>query len=90
MPRISRREEAIRHQAALEQIRARLERDFPLQCRVVMTREAERNWPRYVGVIGTVVAYELGVSPKVLWDGRKTASSYHPAFLRRVEKKRRS
>ena len=61
--------------------------NLPLNARVVMTPEAAAMFPRYKGVTGTVVGYKehgTGASPKVLWDGRKTADSYAPWFIRRA------
>lgn len=76
----------------LARIKAKLDRNFPIGCRVRMSLAAARMWPRYARTIGTVVSHEHGVSPKVLWDGRKTASGYSPDFLVRVlnPKRRRS
>lgn len=67
----------------------KLERRLPIGCKVRMTPEAARRWPRYKDCIGTVTKYEAGVSPLVLWEGRKTPSGYNPRFLRRVREPRR-
>lgn len=75
----------IDYDAVLKRIQADMQRRFPIGCRVKMTREAAEQWPKYAGVLGTVVRHaHSGVSPSVQWDGRKTDSSYHPDFLRRV------
>jgi hypothetical protein len=68
----------------------KLERHFPIGCKVRLTAEAAKRWPRYKDSTGTVTKYEAGVSPLVLWEGRKTPSGYNPRFLRRVRSKRRS
>lgn len=71
--------------AVLKRIQTKLRRRFPIGCRVKMTREAASGWRKYAGVVGTVVRHGYsGTSPVVLWDGRKTATGYHPDFLRRV------
>lgn len=75
----------IDHEAILKRIQIKLRRRFPIGCRVKMTREAASGWRKYAGVVGTVVRHRhSGMSPSVLWDGRKTDTSYHPDFLRRV------
>ena len=75
------------HEAILKRIQAKLRRRFPIGCRVKMTREAADHWPKYKNVTGTIVRYaNSGVSPCVLWDGRKTDTSYHPDFLRRTRR----
>lgn len=84
MAESNRREEAQKHQAALRRIRDRLEQRLPISCRVVMTDKAAQQWPKYKDIRGTIVDYEHGISPKVLWDGRKTAIGYHPDFIKRV------
>lgn len=64
------------------------ERRLPLKARVVMDEELLRQMPRYRGVRGTIVGHVhhgTGASPKVLWDGRRTADSYAPWFIRRIK-----
>ena len=73
------------HEAVLKRIQTKLRRRLPIGCRVRMTAEAAKQWPKYAGVMGTVVRHRYsGVSPSVLWDGRKTDTGYHPDFLRRI------
>lgn len=77
----------IDHDAILDRIQRKLRRRFPIGSRVRMTREAAQQWPKYAKTSGTVVRYAYGgVSPFILWDGRKTGTSYHPDFLRRVRR----
>lgn len=62
-------------------------RRLPVGTRVKMTSEAVAKFPRYKDTLGTIVGHidhGTGASPKVLWDGRKTAASYAPWFIRRV------
>lgn len=80
---------AIDHVSVLKRIQAKLKRRLPIECRVRMTREAARIWPQYANIIGTVVRHSAGgTAPAVLWDGRKTETSYHPDFIRRVRKEK--
>lgn len=75
----------IDHDAILDRLQRRLRRRFPVGCRVKMTRDAAAQWPKYKKTVGTVTRYANSqVSPFVLWDGRKTGTSYYPDFLRRV------
>lgn len=75
----------IDHDAILDRIQRKLMRRLPVGCRVRMTREAARQWPKYAKTTGRVTAHKYsGTAPFVLWDGRKTGTSYHPSFLRRV------
>lgn len=75
----------IDHDAVLKRIRDKLKNRFPINCRVQLTAAAAKQWPKYAGVTGTIVRHgHSGTSPCVLWDGRKTDSSYHQDFLRRV------
>jgi hypothetical protein len=57
---------------------------LPVKARVTMSDEGLEQFPAYRGLRGTVVGHAHGTSPKVLWDGRKTASSYAPWFIRRI------
>jgi hypothetical protein len=76
----------IDHEAVLKRLKERVRKSFPLNCRVRMTKEAAQMFPKYKDALGTVVGYSHGISPSVRWDGRKTASGYHPDFVRRVRK----
>ena len=70
-----------RSDRTMRRIKSRLENDFPVGCRVRMSPLGAENFPRYVGKSGEVIGYEHGVSPKVRFDGNKTASGWHPDFL---------
>lgn len=70
--------------AALTRIKKRLEKDFPIGSRVRFKAEARKKWPRYANSTGIVIRYYKGVSLMVQFDGRKTASSWHPDFFKRV------
>jgi hypothetical protein len=74
----------IDHDAILKRLKEQVRERFPINCRVRMTAKAAKQWPKYAKVTGTVVRYGHGISPSVLWDGRKTDNGYHPDFLRRV------
>lgn len=75
----------IDHDALLDRIQRKLRRRFPVGCRVSMTRAGASAWPKYAKTLGTVIRYANSeVSPFVLWDGRKTGTSYHPNWLRRA------
>ena len=81
----------IDHAAVLKRIQAKLKKRFPIRCRVRMTAEAAKKWPKYACVTGTVVRHRYsGTSPSVLWDGRKTETGYHPDFLRRFGSRSKS
>lgn len=70
--------------AVLARIRLRLERDFPLKCRVKLSKQGRAALivpKKHFDRRGTVIGYSHGVSPNVLWDGRKTPKGYHPSFL---------
>ena len=71
----------IDHGAILKRMRTKMKKKFPINCRVRMTRVAAKQWPKYAQVTGTVVRHSNGISPCVLWDGRKTDSGYHPGFF---------
>jgi hypothetical protein len=73
-----------RMQAALVRIRRRLERKFPIGSRVRLKAEWRRTWPKYAETTGTVVRYQNGVSLMVRFDGRKTASGWHPDLFKKV------
>ena len=78
--------ELARQVRAIRNAKSRL----PLGARVKMTRYAANMFPRYKGVLGTIVghiSHGTGGSPRVLWDGRKTDSSYAPWFILRVREK---
>jgi hypothetical protein len=70
--------------AALTRIKKRLEKDFPIGSRVRLKAEARKMWPRYANSTGIVIRYYKGVSLMVQFDGRKTASGWHPDFFKRV------
>lgn len=65
--------------ASIRNVRQRL----PIGCRVKMTAYAASMFPRYKGKMGTVVGFAHETSPRVLWDGRRTDSSYAPWLIRR-------
>lgn len=69
---------------ALIRIKKRIERDIPIGCRVCLKSQWRKRWPRYAHTRGTVTRYSKSVSLIVLFDGRKTASGYHPGFFKRV------
>jgi hypothetical protein len=73
-----------RRQAALARIKQKLERKFPIGCRVKLKAEGRKKWPRYADTTGTVVRYSHGVLLAVLFDGRKTERGWHPDFFKRV------
>lgn len=73
-----------------ERVERKLHRRFPIGCRVRLSREGRRALgPKYAKATGRVVGYFARVSPKVLWQGRKTADSYAWEFLTRVRPRRR-
>lgn len=75
-----------RMDAALKRIKAKLDRNFPVGCRVKFkTSYARKTWPKYAEATGTVVRHFKGVSLMVLFDGRKTPSSWHPDFFKRIK-----
>lgn len=76
--------------AAVEKsVTQKLLRRFPIGAQVRMSRNGEGAFPRYKWRIGTVVGYFNGVSPKILFDGRKTADSYAWCFLTVIKGSRR-
>lgn len=70
--------------AVLAEIERKLKRRFPIGCKVKMSPEGRRSFPNYADRIGEVVGYYQRVSPKVLFEGRVTSSSWHPDFLHRI------
>lgn len=63
---------------------------FPIGCRVRLSPAGRAHLgSKYAKVTGRVVAYSAGVSPKVLWAGRKTADGYASEFLSRIRRTRR-
>lgn len=70
-----------RYAAALARIKAKIRRRFPIGTTVRMNRRGEQQFPRYAGKRGKVVGYSSGVSPKVLWEHRRTADGWHEDFL---------
>jgi hypothetical protein len=77
---------AMNRSAVMARIRVRLERDFPIGCRVQLSAlgRARQVVPKkHLDRHGTVVAYSHGVSPAVRWDGLKGAKGYAHEFLQR-------
>lgn len=55
---------------------------FPINSRVVMTKEALKQFPAYADRAGTVIGYSRqNILLRVLWDGNKVASNWSQSFL---------
>jgi hypothetical protein len=59
-------------------------RRLPIGARVKMSNEALLMFPRFRGIVGTIVGHKFGTTPMVRWDGYKTASSYAPWLILRL------
>jgi hypothetical protein len=78
--------------AIVKRLRLRVRRRFPLNCQVRLSRKGLRHGlflRKGHGPLGTVVGYSAGISPNVLWDGRRTPAGYAPEFVSRVRMKKR-
>jgi len=76
--------------AVLARIRARLDRTFPIGCRVRLSRLGRKRnlvYAKHLDRQGEVVGYSHGVSPSVLWDGQKTPKGYATEFLSRIRRR---
>jgi hypothetical protein len=83
---------AKRYAEVLARIHRKLVRRFPIGCTVRASRKAVRRHVvkrKHAQRRGMVVGYYAGVSPKVLWDGRRTTSDYAWEFLTRMRPRRR-
>lgn len=68
----------------IRRIKDRLLDEFPVGSSVTMSAEGEKNFPKYIGKSGEVTGYEKDVSVKVRFAGNKTASGWHPNWLKLI------
>ena len=73
------------YEDAMHRIQTKLKKQFPIGCRVKLTAAASKKFPKQTKAIGTVTYHSRnGTCLNILWDGRKTVTTYHRIFIRRV------